>query len=62
MNVKRILKDLFYHGYDEELSIEPHMAVVFHNTSKKFLSRERIENYITYGYRFMQLLDELWLK
>ncbi|MEA3454806.1 MAG: hypothetical protein U9R12_07710 [Candidatus Caldatribacteriota bacterium] len=62
MNVKRILKGLFYHGYDRWLFIEPHMAVIFYNPSKNSSSQERIENYITYSHRFMQLLGELWLK
>jgi sugar phosphate isomerase/epimerase len=45
-----------YHGY---LSIEPHMAVVFHDSSVTASRDARRNNYIEYGRRLERLLDEL---
>ena len=57
--VKRILKDAFSDGYDAGISIEPHMAVVFHDDSKTASDEEVYDSYITYGRRMMEVIDEV---
>jgi len=57
--VKQIIKDLLDKGYDGGFSIEPHMAVVFHDPKVISGARERFENYINYGRYFMKLLGEI---
>ena len=55
--VREIVTDLLKNGYDGGFSIEPHMAIVFHEAysgSKEALMRE---NYIEYGHRFMQMVE-----
>ena len=58
-DVRRIVKDLLHNGYDGGFSMEPHLAVVFHDESVQSEDRVRYENYVEYGKRFMKLLDEL---
>ena len=57
--VKQIIKDLLDKGYGGGFSIEPHMAVVFHDPKVISGARERFENYINYGGYFMNLLGEI---
>ncbi len=57
--VKRILKDAIDGGYDAGISIEPHMAVVFHDDSKTASDEEVYNSYVTYGRRMNEILDEL---
>ncbi len=57
--VGRIVRDLLSSGYDGAFSMEPHMAVVFHETDSSAGDDERFENYVEYGRRFMRLLDSL---
>jgi sugar phosphate isomerase/epimerase len=57
--VKRILKDAFDDGYDAGISIEPHMAVVFHDDSKTASDEEVYDSYIRYGQRMMEVIDEV---
>ena len=57
--VKKIVADLLKNGYDGGFSIEPHMAVVFHNQSVKSEADIRYNNYIEYGKRFMKIVDEI---
>jgi len=47
--VHRILKDALESGYDAGISIEPHLAVVFHDDSKKASDQEIYESYVNYG-------------
>jgi sugar phosphate isomerase/epimerase len=60
-DVERIVKDLLDNGYDGGISIEPHMALVFHDAdddpSKKadFMR----ENYVEYGRRMMDLIRKV---
>lgn len=57
-DVPRIMKDLMASGYDGGISIEPHMAVVFHDpTSKPGEEMEKV--YLEYGRRMMKLIDDL---
>ena len=57
--VKEILKDAFAGGYDAGISIEPHMAVVFHDDSKTASDEEVYNSFIQYGRRMMQVIDEI---
>ncbi len=58
-DVERILGDLLRSGYDGVCSIEPHMAVVFHDASVVSSGRMRRENYVEYGRRTESLLARL---
>jgi sugar phosphate isomerase/epimerase len=58
-DVRRILKDLLARGYDGGISIEPHLAVVFHDASVKSPEQVRYDNYVEYGRRLMRLLDDI---
>ncbi|MFH2068167.1 MAG: sugar phosphate isomerase/epimerase family protein [Candidatus Omnitrophota bacterium] len=57
--VKEILADLLKNGYEGGFSIEPHMAVVFHDSSVKSEAEIRYRNYIDYGRRLEKLLAEV---
>ena len=57
-NLRRILKDLLKNGYDGGFSIEPHMAVVFHDPTITEKKDVQYRNYIEYGQRFMTMVDE----
>lgn len=54
--VTAIVEDLLASGYDGDFSIEPHMAVVFHDANVSSSGRARFENYLEYGRRFEKLL------
>lgn len=58
-DLKRIVRDLLESGYDGGFSMEPHMAVVFHDESVQSEGTFRFDNYVEYGQRFMQLVEEL---
>ena len=57
--VKRILKDLVANGYDAGISIEPHLAVVFHDASIKSSEEAQFNSYVEYGRRLVKLLDDI---
>lgn len=57
--VERVIADLLDSGYRGGLSIEPHMAVVFHDTSVRATDRARFDNYAEYGRRTEALLRRL---
>ena len=57
--VREILSDLLKTGYDGGFSIEPHMAVVFHDNSVKSKSEVRYQNYVEYGRRVEKMLAEI---
>ena len=57
--VRRMVKDLLDGGYDGGISMEPHLAVVFHDDSQGSPDEIKYANYVEYGCRFMQLLTEL---
>jgi sugar phosphate isomerase/epimerase len=57
--VATIVEDLLASGYGGDFSIEPHMAVVFHDANVSSSERARFENYLEYGRRFERLLDEV---
>jgi len=56
--VAAIIEDLLASGYDGCFSIEPHMAVVFHDKNVSSSERARIDNYLEYGCRFERMLAE----
>jgi len=56
-DVARIVGDLLQTGYDGGFSIEPHLAVVYHDSSAQSKDEVRYSNYVEYGRRFMQLVD-----
>jgi sugar phosphate isomerase/epimerase len=58
-DVRRIVSDLLASGYDGGFSMEPHMAVVFHEGDGGGEERARFDLYVEYGRRFMKLLAEL---
>ena len=58
-DVRRIVKDMLDNGYDGGISMEPHMAVVFHDKSVESADETRYNNYVEYGRRFMLLLKEI---
>ena len=61
-----ILTDLIKRGYDGGFSMEPHVAVVFHDKedpgNADLQARKKYETYIEYGRRFEKLLEECKLK
>ena len=58
-DVRRIVTDLVKRGYAGGISMEPHLAVVYHDTSVKTPEAIKYANYVEYGRRFMKLLDEV---
>jgi sugar phosphate isomerase/epimerase len=58
-DVKRIVGDLLKSGYDGGISMEPHLAVVFHDKSVQSEEAVKYANYVEYGRRFMAMLKEL---
>ncbi|MGD9938985.1 MAG: sugar phosphate isomerase/epimerase family protein [Clostridia bacterium] len=61
-DVVRIVNALKASGYDGAFSIEPHMAVVFHDQSVQSDAESRFRNYEEYGQRFIKILDEAGYK
>lgn len=57
--VRRILSDALESGYDAGISIEPHLAVVFHDDSVKASNEEIYQSFIGYGKALMELLDDI---
>ncbi|MDR0576709.1 MAG: sugar phosphate isomerase/epimerase [Candidatus Accumulibacter sp.] len=56
-DVAGIVKKLLRSGYDGDFSIEPHMAVVFHDANVSSSEQARFDNYLEYGRRFRKLLE-----
>ena len=57
--VPEFLAELFADGYDDGLSIEPHMAVVYHDPSVTAGEEMRRDNYVEYGRRLAALVDRV---
>ena len=58
--VREILADLQANGYEGGISIEPHLAAVFHDAnSKNADSGDPVEIYIEYGRKLEAILDDL---
>jgi sugar phosphate isomerase/epimerase len=60
--VRPILKDLLARGYDEGISIEPHMVVVFHDAASKASDEAMRVNYVEYGRRLEKMANDLRLE
>jgi len=58
-DVERIVRDLLSRGYNGGFSMEPHMAVVFHDDSVQATEEKRFRNYVEYGTRFMKMLAKI---
>lgn len=63
--VETIIKDLISTGYSGFLSIEPHVAVVFHNTAltdgmdPEIRAREQMQSYLRYGRELEEMVKGL---
>lgn len=57
-DVRRIVKDLLESGYDGGISIEPHVASVFHDPSVK-AGEEGYQSYVKYGRMMMAILHDI---
>ncbi|MBI4976215.1 MAG: sugar phosphate isomerase/epimerase [Spirochaetes bacterium] len=57
-DVKRIVTDLVTNGYNGGFSIEPHMAVVFHDAAVSSEEDEKARIYVEYGRRFMKIVAD----
>ncbi len=58
-DVKRICADLVARGYAGGISIEPHIAVVAHDSSVQSSDAVRYANYVEYGRRMAKILAEV---
>jgi sugar phosphate isomerase/epimerase len=58
-DVRRIMKDLLRRGYDGGISIEPHLAVVFHDEKITSSDDVKFNNYVEYGRRMERMIKEL---
>jgi sugar phosphate isomerase/epimerase len=58
-DVRRVIRDLLSRGYDDGLSIEPHLAVVAHDPTITAPEAIKYANYLEYGRRAMRLIEEL---
>ncbi len=56
--VRQILKDAFARGYDAGISIEPHLAVVFHDATVQSSAADTYRSFVEYGERLMRLIEE----
>ena len=57
--VRKILTDAFARGYDAGISIEPHVAVVFHDTTVKADDSVVYNSYVKYGRQLEQMIKEI---
>ncbi|MCI0744097.1 MAG: sugar phosphate isomerase/epimerase [Verrucomicrobia subdivision 3 bacterium] len=57
--VRPIIKDLLASGYDGGFSIEPHLAVVFHDASVTASAEAQFNTYVEYGRRLQKLVDSI---
>lgn len=59
-DVRRILRDLFADGYDGGISIEPHLAVVFHAEAETgdAAKPDPYKTFLEYGKRIIHLVEE----
>lgn len=57
-DVRRIVKDLISRGYEDGISIEPHMGAVFHDPSSGH-SLNAGQIYVEYGRRMMKMVEDI---
>ena len=58
-DVKRIMVDLLGRGYDGGISIEPHLAVVFHEEGGDSPEDAKRQSYIEYGRRLEAMIADI---
>ncbi len=58
-DIPLILRDLITRGYQGGISIEPHIAVVFHDESIKSSDQVRFDTYVDYGRRMEWLISQI---
>jgi sugar phosphate isomerase/epimerase len=58
-DVLRIVTDLKATGYKGGLSIEPHLAVVFHDESQSASDQARFDSFVEYGKRLEAMLSNI---
>jgi sugar phosphate isomerase/epimerase len=57
--VRDILKDALTRGYDAGISIEPHVAVVFHDTTVTASEDQTYQSFVEYGQRLARIIGEI---
>lgn len=57
--VRRVLRDLLASGYEGGISIEPHLAVVFHDASVQSDAEAEYATYVEYGRRLTAMVQEI---
>ena len=60
--VRPILKDLLASGYSGGISIEPHVAVVFHDATVKASEEDMFKSFVEYGRKLERLVDEIQIE
>lgn len=58
-HVRAILQDALARGYDAGISIEPHLAAVFHDASVKASPEAAFDSFVEYGRRLERLIAEV---
>lgn len=58
-DVKKIVKDLLANGYDGGISMEPHLAAVFHDENVQSDEQVKYDTYISYARKFMELIKDI---
>jgi sugar phosphate isomerase/epimerase len=62
-DVCKVLEDLVKSGYKGDISIEPHMGIVYHEKQQvKASPEQRYATYIEYGKRLMKILNGFGVK
>lgn len=57
--VRKILTDALGRGYDAGISIEPHVAVVFHDSKVKASEEDTFDSFVKYGRQLGQMVAEI---
>ena len=58
-DVRRVVKDLLSRGYDGGISIEPHLATVFHDDQKEQKAAAMFSSYVEYGRRMERMIADI---
>ena len=53
------MQDAFANGYDAGISIEPHMAVVFHDADSEANEDDMFNNYVEYGRKLEKIIEDI---
>ena len=57
--MRDILKDALARGYDAGISIEPHVAVVFHDAAVKAGDKQIYDSFIRYARQLEAMIGEI---